>query len=312
MKSINISRTFIDHSQRCQAVIELLFDQIKTYIETQILVLMKQKQKAWDSQATALCKTWQTQYNIGAYVTMLRKEGFRKGTKTKAEISWNRELVNIMAADLRPRCDKLIDTLFEQEQMVAINLEEPMSLAKEKISNDPQSALMALSPLLKKIELEKPAMRKCVDMCFKHLRRSLKKMKLDLITDTEDSILSECMQPVYAGAASIKGGGSGTKRPAAVLQGITGEGALWSVVHNTARERFDEVLAKRQNKLESDVMGILNDIHNDFKSCCQDKEVEDEGEKALREKLTQNMDKAKKVYEGALSQSMAECKAYQA
>lgn len=301
-------RNVSNHTQICQTIVQTLFDKIRAYIDSQILILIKQREKAWNVAATELCSKWKGENNIGPYLSLLRHDGYRRATKARPEISWNHDLVKILSPALTPCCNRLLDLITEVEQPIAVDLEAPLTKLKQKISTDPQSTLMALTPFLKKIEQEKPVMRQAVETNFRILKRCLKVVSLDLTTHTENSILGTCMHDTYESARSITGAGSGVRRPAKILDGVAGQGTLWMSVHKLARERFEEVLTTRQKVFERVVMGILVHIHESFKSCCQDKDVEEESEKALRLELKANMEKAKEIYDGVLSKAMAECK----
>ncbi|TIA52430.1 hypothetical protein D6C77_08504 [Aureobasidium pullulans] len=298
----------LEPKEACETAIHNLFVQIRANIETEILILIKQKEREWNGQATQLCTGWMNEHKIGAYRSMLKRQGYRKGTKSKPGICWNGDLIKIMAQNLTPSCEKILDMLTDMETMIALDFEQPLSQIKEKVRADPQTTLMALSPFLKKVEQEKPEMRKVVKDCFRILKSKLKIWIFDLITYTDNSILSECMQETYESAQAILGQNSGQRRAAKFLDGIVGDDTLWMAVHAKATERLEKMLERRQHWFTKHVNVVLQDIVEGFQACCQDKEVEDDTEKDLRVKLTSNVEKAKEIYEGVLSKAMKECK----
>jgi hypothetical protein len=272
---------------------------------------MKQKERNWNTAATRLCEKWSKEHSIGAYRALLKKDGYRKSTKSKPGASWNSDLIRIMEPDLSPGCEKVQDLIVHLESTIALELEQPLSRIREKILADPQSTLMALSPFLKKVEQEKPIMRNLVARCFSMLKIKLKVWIHNLTTNTENSFVSEQMQAVYHSASLVVGIGSGSKRPAKVREGIVGDGALWMAVHARSSESLEELLNRRQGSLEKQVTRILEHLVESFQACCQDKDVEADDEKALRLHLKDNITKAKGIYDGALSKAMADCKEYQ-
>lgn len=213
-----------------------------------------------------------------------------------------------MAQSLSPRCDKILDLLTDMESAVALDFESPLSGVIEKVTVDPEVVLMALSLFLKKVEQQKPLMRNAVRECFRILRRRLKTWIFDLTTNTENSIISECMEDVYRSAHAIAGSNPHMKRRAKLLDGIVGDASLWMAVHARASDRIGEILERRQRIFEKHVFAILTDIVVAFQASFSDKETEDAAETVLREQLTSNLKKAKEIYDGPLTKAMRECK----
>ncbi|KAG9886134.1 hypothetical protein KCU94_g17308, partial [Aureobasidium melanogenum] len=298
----------LEPREACEKVIQDLFTQIRDNIETEILILIKQKEKHRNNEATELCSAWATEHNTRIFRSLLKGQGYRKGTKAKPEISWNRELARIMAQSLSPRCDKILDLLTDMESAVALDFESPLSGVIEKVTADPEVVLMALSLFLKKVEQQKPLMRNAVRECFRILRRRLKTWIFDLTTNTENSIISECMEDVYRSAHAIAGSNPHMKRRAKLLDGIVGDASLWMAVHARASDRIGEILERRQRIFEKHVFAILTDIVVAFQASFSDKETEDAAETVLREQLTSNLKKAKEIYDGPLTKAMRECK----
>lgn len=222
--------------------------------------MIKQKERHWNSEATELCTTWATEHNTRNFRSLLKGQGYRKGTKTKSEISWNSELTKIMVQSLSPSCNKVLDLLTDMESAVALDFELPISRIKEKVTADPEVVLMALGFFLKKVEQQKPLMRNAVRECFRILRRKLKTWIFDLTTNTENSVIGECMEDVYRSAQAITGSNPHSKRRARLLDGIVGDASLWMAVHARASERIGEILDRRQRIFEKHVFGILTDI----------------------------------------------------
>jgi hypothetical protein len=202
-----------------------------------------------------------------------------------------------MAQDLEASCDRILDTLTDMESTVALELESPLSLIKNKVNADSQTFVMALTHFLKKVEQEKPLMRNAVKECVRILRLRMKIWISDLTTNTENSIVSECMEEIYSAARVLK-----------FEDGIVGDASLWMAVHACASERLEEMLDKRQHRFKKHVFSILTDIVVAFRSCCKDKETEDATEIALRVQLRGNLIKAKDIYEGVLAKAIRECK----
>lgn len=238
----------------------------------------------------------------------MKRQGYRKGTKTKPEISWNSQLAKIVAQSLSPSCSKILDLLTDMESAVALDFELPLSRVKEKVTADPEVVLMALGLFLKKVEQQKPLMRNVVRECFRILRRKLKTWIFDLTTNTENSIISECMEDVYRSAYAIAGSNPHIKRQAKLLDGIVGDASLWMAVHARASERLGEMLDRRQRIFEKHVFGILTDIVVAFRASFSDKETEEAAETDLRMQLSVNLGKAKEIYEGPLKKAIQECK----
>jgi hypothetical protein len=253
-----------------------------------------------------LCTTWANEHNPRNFRSLLKKQGYRKGTKTKPEISWNGDLTKIMAQSLSPSCDRILETLTDMESTIALDFEAPLSRIKEKVSADPQARVMALNHFLRKVEQEKSLMREAVKECFLILRRKMKTWIFDLTTNAENSIVSECMDGVYAAAQAIKL--KPPQRQAKLQDGIVGDASLWMAVHACASERLEGMLEKRQERFKKHVFSILTDIIVAFRSCCKDKETEDATEIALRMQLTVNLSKAKEIHERVLARAMRECK----
>jgi hypothetical protein len=253
-----------------------------------------------------LCTTWGKEHNTRNFRSLLKTQGYRKGTKTKTEISWNGDLINIMAQSLSPSCERILDTLTDMESTIALDLESPLSRIKEKVSADPQARVMALNYFLRKVEQEKPLMRDAVKECFLVLRRRMKTWIFDLTTNAENSIVSECMEGVYAAAQVLKL--KPPQRQAKLQDGVVGDASLWMAVYACASERLEEMLGKRQQRFKKHVFSILTDIIVAFRSCCKDKETEDATEIALRMQLTVNVAKAKEIHERVLARAMRECK----
>ncbi|KAH0401389.1 hypothetical protein KCU89_g4210, partial [Aureobasidium melanogenum] len=298
----------LEPREACEKAIQDLFTQIRANIETEILILIKQKEKHWNNRATELCSTWASEHNTRIFRSLLKGQGYRKGTKTRPEISWNNELTKIMAQDLSPRCDKILDLFTDMESAVALDFESPLSRVIEKVTADPEVVLLALGSFLKKVEQQKPLMRNAVRECFRILRRKLKTWIFDLTTNTENSVISECMEDLYQSAQAITGSNPHMKRRAKLLDGIVGDASLWMAVHARASDRIGEIFERRQRIFEKHVFGILTDIVVAFRASFSDKEVEDAAETALRVQLTSNLKKAKEIYDGELGKAMKECK----
>jgi hypothetical protein len=211
-----------------------------------------------------------------------------------------------MAQDLEASCDRILDTLTDMESTVALELESPLSLIKNKVNADSQTFVMALTHFLKKVEQEKPLMRNAVKECVRILRLRMKIWISDLTTNTENSIVSECMEEIYSAARVLKL--KPPQRQAKFEDGIVGDASLWMAVHACASERLEEMLDKRQHRFKKHVFSILTDIVVAFRSCCKDKETEDATEIALRVQLRGNLIKAKDIYEGVLAKAIRECK----
>jgi hypothetical protein len=268
--------------------------------------LIKQKEKDWNNDATQLCTTWANEHSTRNFRTLLKSQGYRKGTKTKSEISWNGDLTNIMAQSLSPSCNKILNTLTNMEPSVALQLESPLSSIKEKVTANPETIVMALSCFFKKVEQEKPVMRNAVKQCVLFLRRAMKTWTFDLTTNTGDSIVSVCMEKVYESAQDIKL--KPAQRQAKLQDGIVGDASLWMAVHECASKRLEEMLDRRQQKFEKHVFKILEDIMEAFQSCCKDKDSEEATESALRMQLTVNLGKAREIHERVLAKAMRDCK----
>ncbi|KAG9580097.1 hypothetical protein KCU77_g12368, partial [Aureobasidium melanogenum] len=273
---------------------EDLFTQIRDNIETEILILIKQKEKHWNHEATELCSAWATEHNSRVFRSFSKGQGYRKGTKAKSEISWNSALTKIMAQSLSSRCDKILDLLTDMESAVALDFESPISHVKEKVTADPEVVLMALKLFINKVEQQKPLMRNAVRECFRILR--------------QNSMVGECMEDVYRSAHAITGFNPHMKRRAKLLDGIVGDASLWMAVHARASDRIGEILERRQRIFEKHVFGILTDIFVAFRASFSDKEAEEPAESALREQLTSNLAKAKEIYDGELRKAMKECR----
>ncbi|KAK6004058.1 hypothetical protein QM012_008908 [Aureobasidium pullulans] len=285
-----IEHIVLEPKEACEKAIQHLFTQVRANIETEILILSKQKEKQWNSEATDLCTTWAIEHNTRIFRSLLKGQGYRKGTKTKPEISWNSELTRVMAQNLSPSCDKILDLLTEMESAVALDFESPLSLIKEKVSADPEVVLLAMGRFLKKVEQQKPLMRNAVRECFRILR--------------QNSIISECMEAVYQSAQAITGSNPHIRRQAKLLDGIVGDASLWMVVHARADERLSQMLDRRQLIFEKHVFSILTDIVVAFRASFCDKETEEAEESALRMQLIINLAKAKEVFEGPLKTAM--------
>lgn len=191
---------------------------------------------------------------------------------------------------------------------MALDFELPLSRVKEKVTADPEVVLMALGLFLKKVEQQKPLMRNVVRECFRILRRKLRTWIFDLTTNTENSIISECMEDVYRSAHAIAGSNPHVKRQAKLLDGIVGDASLWMAVHARASERLGEMLDRRQRIFEKHVFDILTDIVVAFRASFSDKETEEAAETDLRMQLSVNLGKAKEIYEGPLKKAIQECK----
>jgi hypothetical protein len=270
------------------------------------LIKQKEKEKDWNNEASQLCTTWAGEHNVRVFRSLLKNQGYRKKTKNKSEISWNGDLTNIMAESLSASCDRILDTLTDMESTVALEFESPLSLIKEKVTADPRTRVMALTYFLRKVEQEKPLMRNAVKECFRILRRQMKTWISDLTTNTECSVVAECMEIVYDAAQVLKL--KPPQRQAKSEDGIVGDASLWMAVHKCASERLEEMLDKRQERFRKHVFNILSDIVIAFQSCCKDKKTEDATEKDLRLWLGSNLAKAKDIYEGVLAKAMRECR----
>lgn len=268
--------------------------------------MIKQKEKDWNNDATQLCTKWAKEHSTRIFRTLLKGQGYRKGTKTKPEISWNGDLTNIMAQSLSTSCDRILNTLTNMESSVALDLETPLSCIKEKVTANPETIVMALSCFFRKVEQEKSVMRNAVKYCFLVLRRTMKTWILDLTTNTGDSVVSVCMEKVYESAQNIKL--KPAQRQAKFQDGIVGDASLWMAVHECASERLEEMLDRRQQKIEKHVFQILKDIMEAFQSCCKDKDSEEVTESALRMQLTINLGKAREIHERVLAKAMRDCK----
>ncbi|KAH0151514.1 hypothetical protein KCU67_g10231, partial [Aureobasidium melanogenum] len=298
----------LEPRETCEQAIQDFFTQIRAYIETEILIVIKQKEKHWNIEATELWTTWATEHNTQILHSWSKGKGHHAGIKAKPEISWNSGLTKIMSQSLSPRCDKILDLLTDMESAVTLDFESSLSRVIEKVTADPEVVLLALGSFLKKVEQQKPLMRNAVGECFRILRRRLKTWIFDLTTNTENSVISECMEDLYQSAQAITGSNPDIRRQSKLLDSIVGDAGFWMAVHARASDRIGEIFERRQRIFEKHVFGILTDIVVAFRACFSDKEVEDAAETALRVQLTSNLKKAKEIYDGELGKAMKECK----
>lgn len=208
----------------------------------------------------------------------------------------------------------MIDNVINGERTVAVALEEHIDKMKADVQADQQSAFVELTPFFRLIDLAKVDLRKNIELCFRSLKKHLKGVIDELIAphleNRDMSIISRCMAPIYQEVARIKGAGSTTGRPQKMIRRIGGMGGLWTSVHGVARSRFKAVLASQLESLSRLVSQTADEIHHSFNACCQDKEVEDEEEKALREALMKSVNLSKKKNE-EMGQDLAKCREYQ-
>ena len=69
----------------------------------------------------------------------------RAGTKAKEEVSWNRQLIRIMAPDLKSAFDELHDFCVEQEPEILRDLMALVDTMREKIEGKLMTIILLLA-----------------------------------------------------------------------------------------------------------------------------------------------------------------------
>lgn len=292
-------------------ILEECFNTLKMHFQSKIYLAIKLKEAEWNEKARVVCEAWNKDYKGSTYLSLIRKNGIRKGNKKNVEVNWNKELIKIMSDDMKAAFDGLMKTCTQLEQPIGTQLDELMEGVKQNVRADPQATLMALTPFLRSIDLTKAEMQHVVETCFRVLKRRLNHVILNATTDCATSCLGQTMERVYEEEAGlIKGSGSSVKRPQKVINMVTQTTGLWITTADTIRENFMEVLNLRHKYFFRDVDAIFRRIHRGFDSCCQDKDVHDPEEEILRKRLSVNVVLARKILEGDLTDAFEECKAY--
>ena len=125
-------------------IIEGLMDKLRVLIETRILLVIKQKEEVWRQASAKLSQTWCRDYKSG-FLAFLRRKGMRAGTKAKEEVSWNRQLIRIMAPDLKSAFDELHDFCVEQEPEILRDLMALVDTMREKIEGKLMTIILLLA-----------------------------------------------------------------------------------------------------------------------------------------------------------------------
>lgn len=111
------------------------------------------------------------------------------------------------------------------------------------------------------------------------------------MSESSDNHIVMAMQPVYEKARQIKGK-AGTPKDRLVFfeKEVTKQGTgVWMRAHDLLRDQLQDNTFKHAQELKVSITEFFIGIEEKFNMMCSDKEIEDEEEARLREKLQKNL-----------------------
>ncbi|THV74729.1 hypothetical protein D6C92_08929 [Aureobasidium pullulans] len=266
---------------------------------------MKGYENAWIKRASKLCDDWEAKYTTTQYASLVKAFGVKKKMRHLKETNCNIDLALIVKRNMASDVELLTDFADRQKLRMIALFKEPLSRMEVDLRNHQEIALFLPRSLLQQFGLHKKAMVVPLDKCFTVLREDLRNIGRDLTTTTGDSIIMQCMNPVYVEVMNIKGRGSGIRRPRKMQECVD---RLWPDVREQAKFRYTKAFRKCSEGLSAVVETILEDIQDSFDAFCQEKKFEEPGEIQLRKELAVTLTKANEIYFGPFRKIMGEYK----
>lgn len=126
--------------------------------------------------------------------------------------------------------------------------------------------------------------------------------------------LNAAMKPIYAEVICIKGKGTPQRRMETFEKRVTAMSGVWMKIHDNIEKACEKAFAENLASLERSLRDIFTSIHNKFTMLCDDVVVkspeEQKEDEQLRAKLVIQVNEAKKMANGVVSNLAAECKGY--
>ncbi|KAK4632071.1 hypothetical protein CLAFUR4_03723 [Fulvia fulva] len=275
---------------------------------------MMDDESHWVSEARVLCRDWAAQ--TSRQLSIMKGEGYQKGTKRRPESNWNRDLLQI--AEPRDNMEdyfaNVLKTIKPIYQELVRGIQSLLDATKAKIREDQQLKVMGVETFLHSFVHERKTIVKFMNDFFKEMRSDIGNIQQDAMVASSNSHIAEAMRPIYAEVCQIKGRGGPDKRSAIFEKKVARVGGVWTSVRNGIEKEFSIRFGASLHRIEEVATEMFENIHKKFNLMCNDTIVKDPKEKSKEEELRKQLQKqlivAKQLLNGPVREAAEACKDY--